>query len=89
MKRKNIDYDNTIHKKICYPLIGLEKYKKDKEVDKSFNKRKNIFDKIDNNKKIKTYNQEHEDHEDYNCYDFDINYNRFYNGNISYENYIK
>jgi hypothetical protein len=89
MKRKNIDCDNSTNKKICYSLISLEKYKKDKEdkeVDKSFNKRKNIFYEIDNNKKIKTY---HEEHEDYNCYDFDMNYNKFYNGNISYENYIK
>ena len=79
MKRKNIDYDNTMKKKICYSLTGLEK-------DKSFNKRKNISDEIDNNKKIKT---EHEKHDDFNCYDFDMNYNQIYNKNISYKNYIK
>jgi len=38
------------------------------------------------NKKIKIHNEECED---YNCYNFDMNYNRIYNENISYDNYIK
>jgi len=50
------------------------------------NKRKNDFDEKDCNKKIKTYQEECKD---YNCYDFDMNYNRIYNENISYGNYIK
>ena len=78
-KRKNysdnIDCNNTSNKKICYKID---------------NKRKNDFDGKDCNKKIKIHQNEHKDeHKDFNCYDFDMNYNRFHNENISYENYIK